>query len=312
MKLLKEQVMTISSAYVFDIKRFAVHDGQGLRTTVFFKGCPLRCKWCQNPEGLSFNVRPIYFEKTCIHCRLCEKAAYKNQMIYKDRPYFNLEFNGDFDNLIQDCPSASIRYDASLYTIDELLEKILDDKVFYQDNGGVTFSGGEPFSQGEFLINILKSCKEKGIHTAIESSFYAPIDLVKEALPYLDQIYADCKVYDDSLHRQIVGVSNKRILDNIEYMLKSEHRDKVTIRTPLIPSMNATKENIADISKFLSNCYGDVKYELLNYNPLASSKYSLVDLEFELDKKIKPFTAFELNEFYDVVIHNGIKNLIKE
>ncbi|MCD7839489.1 MAG: 4Fe-4S cluster-binding domain-containing protein, partial [Erysipelotrichaceae bacterium] len=118
MKSLNEQLMTTSSALVFDIKRFAVHDGAGLRTTVFFKGCPLRCKWCQNPEGLSPKQRPIYFENSCIHCHRCKDYAYDNQMTYQNnRPYFNLNYQGNFDNLIHYCPSNAIRYDSQPYTI---------------------------------------------------------------------------------------------------------------------------------------------------------------------------------------------------
>lgn len=310
MKLLKEQLMKTSRAYVFDIKRFAIHDGDGLRTTIFFKGCPLRCKWCQNPEGLSTKPRPIYFENSCIHCQLCKKEALENQIEYTDRPVFNLNFTNGFDNLIKICPSGAIRYDSTPYTVEELLDKILADKIFFRENGGVTFSGGEPFLQKDFLIDILKRCKEAGLHTAIESSFYAPLELVKRALPYLDRIYADLKIFDEQDHIRYTKVSNQQILSNIDYMLSSEHKNKVIIRTPLIPDITATKENIEQISKYLYSLNSDVHYELLNYNPLASSKYSLVDMEYEL-VDAKPLKNEQLQEFYSIVNKNGIKNLLK-
>lgn len=305
--------MKTSKALVFDIKRFAIHDGHGLRTTVFFKGCPLRCRWCQNPEGLSPIKRPIYFEKSCIHCHRCEMIAQKDQMTYQNnRPYFNLNYQGKFDNLIKACPSLAIRYDSQEYDIEELLQKIKEDKVFFRDNGGVTFSGGEPFMQGEFLIEILKRCKEESIHTAIETSLYAPLELIKQTLPYLDLIYVDLKIYDEIKHQEYTGVSSQLIKSHIKYILESKYKDKVIIRTPLIPSMSATDDNITSISQFLVNIYPEVKYELLNYNPLASSKYSLVDMEYGVDKQCQMFTKEQMQHFYDIVYQSGLKNLIIE
>ncbi|MEG0276379.1 MAG: glycyl-radical enzyme activating protein [Coprobacillus sp.] len=305
--------MKNSKAYVFDINRFATHDGHGIRTTIFFKGCPLRCKWCQNPEGLSTKQRPVYFEKNCIHCGLCEKAAYENQMTFDSgRPYFHLGYQGDFDNLIKACPSSAIQYDSQAYDIDELIEKVKQDEVFYKHGGGVTVSGGEPFMQGEFLIELLKRLKAEGIHTAIETSLYTSLELIQEALPYLDLIYADMKICDEQKHIEYTGVSFQTIQKHIKYILESKYKDKVIIRTPLIPSMSATDQNITAIARFLVSIYPEVKYELLNYNPLASSKYSLVDLEYGLDKQYKMYTDEQMNHYYNLVYQTGLKNLIKE
>lgn len=305
--------MKTSKALIFDIKRFAVHDGSGLRTTVFFKGCPLRCKWCQNPEGLSSKRRPVYFENNCIHCMKCKDFSLENQITYKnDRPYFNLEYKGGFENLVRMCPSAAIRYDSEEYDIDRLMEKIKEDKVFFRDDGGVTFSGGEPLMQREFLVEILKRCKEEGIHTAIETTMYASLDLIKKVLPYLDLIYIDLKVFDEGKHKEYTGVSSKMIKEHIQYILESEHKNKIIIRTPLIPTMTATDDNITDIANFLVKIYPEVKYELLNYNPLASSKYELVDLKYGVDKQYKMFNKQQMQHFYDLVYQTGLKNLIIE
>jgi len=305
--------MKIFKALIFDIKRFAVHDGTGLRTTVFFKGCPLRCKWCQNPEGLSPKKRPIYFKNSCIHCRRCEEFSLENQMTYQNnRPYFNLEYNGDFDNLVKYCPSGAIRYDSEEYDVESLIDKIKEDQVFFRDDGGVTFSGGEPLMQGEFLVEILKKCQEEGIHTAIETSMYASLEFVKKVLPYLDLIYIDLKVFDEEKHKALTGVSCKCIKDNIQYILESEYKNKVIIRTPLIPAMTATDDNITNIANFLVSIYPEVKYELLNYNPLASSKYELVDLEYGVDKRYKMFNKEQMQYFYNIVYQTGLKNLVIE
>ncbi|MEG0453378.1 MAG: glycyl-radical enzyme activating protein [Coprobacillus sp.] len=305
--------MKNSRAYVFDINRFATHDGHGIRTTIFFKGCPLRCKWCQNPEGLSSKQRPIYLEKTCIHCGLCQKASYENQMTYQDgRPYFNLGYQGNFDNLVKVCPASAIQYDSHAYTIDELVEKVKQDEVFYKHGGGVTVSGGEPFMQGEFLIELLKRLKDEGIHTAIETSLYTSLDLIQQALPYLDLVYADLKVFDENEHLEYTGVSFQTIKKHIQYILESQYKDRVIIRTPLIPTMSATDKNIAAISRFLVDIYPEVKYELLNYNPLASSKYSLVNLVYAIDKQYKMYDNEQMEHFYNLVYQAGLKNLIKE
>lgn len=166
--------------------------------------------------------------------------------------------------------------------------------------------------QGQFLVDILKRCKEEGIHTAIETTLYASLDLIKKVLPYLDLIYVDLKVFDENKHEELTNVSSKIIKKHIQYVLESEHKDKVIIRTPLIPSMTATDDNITNISNFLVNIYSKVKYELLNYNPLASSKYELVDLKYGVDKQYKMFNKKQMQHFYNIVYTTGLKNLIIE
>ena len=302
--------MRTSEAYVFDIKRFAVHDGDGLRTTVFFKGCPLRCKWCQNPEGLDVRRQPVYLKSQCIHCGRCAKAAKNGEVVWKDGPVLD-RTKTDFDAVIDACPSGAIRYDSKPYTVDELMERIKDDEVFFRHNGGVTFSGGEPFMQGKFLVDILKACKAGGISTAIESSFFADPELVKEAAPYLDRIFADVKILDGDGHEKATGRRNEKIRENIAWLLQSVHRDKVIIRTPLIPGYTATTENVGAIARWISSLYPDVKYELLNYNPLAESKYEMTGKVYGLPKH-KLYTKDQMGEFKKAATDNGIRNLIEE
>ncbi len=302
--------MKTSRALLFDIKRFALHDGEGIRTTLFFKGCPLKCKWCHNPEGLLPKRQPVFLSKKCVFCRFCEKHANENQMTFTSRPIFNLDYP-DFDNLVDICPASAIQYDSSYYTLDELIELIKEDKVFYRDNGGVTFSGGEPFFQGEFLSELAMKCKEAGISTAIETSLYTTKELIDKVIPFIDRIYIDLKIFDEDKHAFYTGVSSKVIKENIAYILTGPYKDNVIIRTPLIPSITASDENIASISKYIYDLYSDVKYELLNYNPLASSKYELVGLEYEL-KDAKRLNEEQMNHFYDIVYNSGIKHVIKE
>lgn len=295
------QVMTTSKALVFDIKRFAIHDGEGLRTTIFLKGCPLRCRWCQNPEGLDVQRAPMYMSSRCIHCQLCARFIQ-----YQDRPL--LEEGEAMDLAIADCPAEALRYDSTYYSVEELIEKIKEDAPFYKYGGGVTFSGGEPLLQWRVLVSLLKECQKAGIHTAIESSLYSTH--LQDVMPHLDFIYCDLKLYDAQKHLQATGVDHALILENIKTLLHSPMRERLIVRTPLIPGYTATDENIAAIAQFLVNEYPDVTYELLNYNPLASAKYEWTSFTYGLDPKTKALRQEEMEHFRLIVRKQGLKNVL--
>ena len=230
----------------------------------------------------------------------------------KDHPELNYTYFGTFDNLVKACPSGAITYDSVPYTKEELLEKILEDKVFYRESGGVTFSGGEPMAQGQFLIELLKLCKENGIHTAIETSLYVSAEILEQALPYLDQIYADMKFFNPEDHEKYTGQDNRIIRCNTKILLESDKKDCVTIRTPLIPGMTATETNIRAIASFISSIEPDVNYELLNYNDLAGAKYPMIGKSFGMPDNIKRFKAHEMKKYYKAALDGGVKNLITE
>ena len=238
---------------VFDIRRFSTHDGDGIRTTVFLKGCPLKCVWCQNPEGISIRKRPIYFENRCIHCKTCI-AKSKNQGVTmeNDQIHIHPNRNENWNTIIDWCPTGAIAMDSREMSVEMVMEEIRKDKSFYRyGNGGVTISGGEPLLQWKFTKELLKACKKEGIHTAIETSLYADQEVLKEILPYLDRIFADFKLATEKDHMHYTGVSNQKIKDNIRYLLETSNRDKVIIRTPMIPGMTATKDNIKEIAKLI-------------------------------------------------------------
>lgn len=314
MKLSPEQAMKASSGYVFDIKRFATHDGEGIRTTIFLKGCPLRCAWCQNPEGLYPYPQILYMETKCIHCGSCAAAAVKKGIcIAGGRLKLQREADEDWENLVEICPSGALRYDAKCCSVEEILHEIRKDSAFFHYGGGVTLSGGEPLLQSAFALEILKACKAEGIHTTLESSLYAPLKQLLQLLPYLDHIYADLKVFDSAVHKAYTGVENAQILENIRCLLSdSQLRDHVTIRTPLIPEMTARRENIAAIAKFLHTCYEAVHYEILNYNPLAKAKYEYLDMQYCFDENPKLYTKKEMESFYQIAKDQGIRNLVIE
>lgn len=296
---------------VFDIERFAVHDGQGIRTTVFLKGCPLRCRWCHNPEGLEVRRRPVFRKEKCMYCHHCQQSFDSiswNQE--RDRPVFSME-EDDFDQAVYDCPTNAITYDSKWISPQELVKQLEKDKPFFRDEGGVTFSGGEPLRQSEFLLDCLKLCRKKGIHTAIETSLCANPEAVKKAAPLLDQIFFDIKILDDKTHQAMTSASNLLILKNAAWLLESPYADRITARTPLIPGCTATKENIEAIADFIASHNPDVRYELLNFNPLASSKYELAGKDYTLDPTLKKFSPSQMEEFRNLARAKGVKNIIE-
>lgn len=298
---------------VFDIKRFSTHDGKGIRTTVFLKGCTLKCVWCQNPEGISIKKRPLYFQNKCIHCNTCVNLA-QNGGVYQENGNIKLDVTKeeDWETIVDECPAVALAMDSKEYSVDELLKEIMKDEVFFKYDGGVTLSGGEPLFQHEFAIELLRRLQENGIHTSMETALNVPTEVVGKALKYLDHLFADCKLIDSSQHQMYAGVSNELIKKNLEMLLTSDKRDQIVIRTPLIPGFTDSEENLAGIARFLSGIYPEVHYELLNYNPLAQAKYSMVDMEYCYEDNPKMFTDNQMRAFGKILTDNGIKNLILE
>lgn len=304
--------MTQSKTLIFDIKRFAIHDGDGLRTTVFLKGCPLKCQWCQNPEGISFKRQPLFIANECISCGRCADRARPDQMRFEaGRPVLNYDYLGTFDNLIDACPALALRYDSQEYDVSRLMEALRSDQVFFKYGGGVTFSGGEPLAHPQFLKDVLEQCSKEKIHTALETTLFASGEVIEEIIPLVDQIYVDLKLFDDTEHLKYTGVSAKLIKANIEKLLQGPDRARVTIRTPLIPGITATTTNLEQICHFLTSLDFQVKYELLNYNYLAGAKYGRLNLEYPLDSKLNRFSNQQMEHFYGILSQNGIINIIK-
>lgn len=268
----------------------------------------MACKWCQNPEGMRSDRQPVWMEHHCIHCGECWKNAREGQMEWNNHsPVIHRDWKGSFDNLIQACPTGALRMDSRTYTVEELMTELKKDQVFYRYGGGVTFSGGEPFLQKEFLLSCLKECHQAGISTAVETALHVDGDAVKEALPYLDEIFADCKHMDSSIHKAFTGVNNELILENLRWLLKHA-KIPVTIRTPLIPGYNATPEVIASIAGFLAECSPTVHYELLNYNELAPAKYPMVERDYEPGIRHR-FNEAEMESFKEIALAQGLNNV---
>jgi pyruvate formate lyase activating enzyme len=297
--------MTGTAGAVFDIRRFSVHDGAGIRTTVFLKGCPLRCRWCQNPEGLETRFRPVWLSGACIHCGACTKtaAAVCPGSVLPELPELVWE------TVMDACPAKALVWDGRIMTADEVMAEVKKDAVFFAHGGGVTLSGGEPLAQSEFTLAILEASRRAGFHTAIETSLFAPAETVDAAADLCDTIIADCKFFDEKRHFDASGQSNALILENISRLLSGPHAPKTLIRTPLIPGFTADEENVAAISAFISGLYKDAAYELLNYNPLAAGKYPLTGRTYCFTENPKPFTMEEMFRFRSIAGKNGIIDL---
>lgn len=251
---------------IFDIQRFSVHDGPGIRTTVFMKGCPLRCRWCHNPEGLSTAPQLQYMEQECIHCGLC----------------------GDRSSLedAKKCPTGALKVRGQTISTDALLEEVLRDEAFYGEEGGVTFSGGECMLQADFVAEMLRLLKAKGISTAIDTSGGTDWRSFEKTPGYCDWYLYDVKLFDSKLHKEYTSGDNRQILANVKKL--SEAGQNLWIRVPVIPDVNDTEEEMTAIADFIAPLQNIQQVRLMPYHTLGKSKYQTLFLEcgYHTDKSV--------------------------
>lgn len=251
----------MKTATIFDIERNSYVDGPGIRTTVFFKGCNLRCAWCHNPESQSAKPQMMFYKNKCTGCGKCKEKCpnvlEKCELCGKCTLY---------------CPHDAREICGKEYTVDEAMREILKDKVFYENSGGgVTFSGGECMLQIDFLEEILKACKENGIHTAVDTAGHVPFEYFERILPYTALFLYDVKCFTEQLHIEGTGVSNKRILENLT-RLSRETSVELIVRIPLIPTFNDDINELQKIARFL-HPLRIRNVELLPYHPMGEHKY---------------------------------------
>ena len=268
---------------VANIQRFCMHDGPGVRTTVFLKGCPLKCFWCHNKETQSTRSQLLYYSKKCIMCGECLKCK-QNVHLFSDTHSLNRDLCTTCGECARFCPTNALEICGEDYSIDYLFEIIKRDEPFYRQNGGVTLSGGEPFAQAEDTLALLKICKENGINTAAETCGYFNSNILKRAVPLCDLFLWDIKDTDPKRHKENTGVDNELILKNL--YLADDMGAKILIRCILLNGVNTNAEhykNIAEIAGNLKNCvgveflpyhtYGDAKQLALGFASAASEKY---------------------------------------
>jgi len=253
------------NAVIFDIKEFAVHDGPGVRTTVFFKGCPLRCVWCHNPEGLSPEKQLMTKTSRCRQCGRCRTEC-------------THEACQPFGRCVYACPDALISVCGRDITADALYSRLMRDADFLRTGGGgITFSGGEPLMQHAFLRTMLKRFRESGVHTAVETSGFASAEIFRAVVSLTDYVIMDLKLADPALHKKYTGADNTCILANAAWLKSSGIRHE--FRTPLIPGITDTEENI----RALRAVSGGSPHEFLPYNTLAGAKYPMLAMEYPYD-----------------------------
>lgn len=252
---------------IFDIKEFSIHDGPGGRTTVFLKGCPLRCKWCHNPEGLKREPQIMKKHNLCVHCKMCEKGC-----AHKECEPFNV--------CVHACPNGCLTISGENIDSKILAEKLNKDKpLFDLTNGGITISGGEPLMQADFVCDVLDNLN--GIHTAIQTSGYADEETYKRVISKFDFVMQDIKLVRREEHIKYTGVSNEKILRNIEW-LKNSGKEFV-LRCPQIPGITDTKENVEAVKRLAKGH----EIEFLKYNNLAGAKYEMLGMKYELEQNMR-------------------------
>ena len=275
----------MKTGMVFDIQHFCVDDGPGIRTTVFMKGCPLRCIWCHNPEGLLREPQSSYDSDKCVDCRRCFMAcSHKAHQLQDGKHVIDRKLCVNCGECVDSCPVEALRIFGQEMTVSEVLEDVLKDKPFYDNSeGGVTLSGGEPLSQPEFAIALLAAACQAGLHTCIETSGFCPAEVMEQAAQYTDLFLFDIKETDPALHQEYTGVSNERILSNLQ--LLASRGAQVILRCPVIPDCNARKDHFQRVAE-LANELGNVQeIHLEPYHPFGLDKYDKVGLEAEYRSK---------------------------
>lgn len=257
----------MKQALITEIERYSIHDGPGIRTVVFLKGCPLHCAWCHNPECISFEKQELYYAEKCIGCGRCAEGCYSGARVVCGSPM----------------------------STDEVLDEVLRDRLYYGDNGGVTISGGEPLARRDFTLELLRACRAEGVGTAMESSMYR---YDGEILSELDVLMTDIKIFNSDAHKKYTGIGNTEILENIRAADKAGVR--MIIRTPVMVGVNDSLENIGATADFVRGLRNAVKYELLPYHPLGLSKATALGIEMQRFEAPSKERMEELKKYADV------------
>jgi pyruvate formate lyase activating enzyme len=295
----------MNTANIFNIQKFSVHDGPGIRTTVFFKGCPLKCMWCHNPESQNITTQILYDRDKCVLCGTCEKICPKKAIKIENNILTTDEAKCDCcGQCVIYCIQGARQIAGKEYTVDEVVKEVLKDRVFYEkSNGGVTLSGGEPLIHIDFVEELLKKLKDNNIHTAVDTCGAVSFDNLKRAARYTDVFLYDIKLMDDEKHLEFTGMSNKLILDNLKKL--SEIHKNINIRMPIIEGVNGNEEHIIETIRFIEGL-NISKVNLLPYHDIAKHKYKKLGKVYEDDRMSKPSNE-KMQKFKEMFENKGYK-----
>jgi len=292
--------------YIFDIQRCSINDGPGIRTTVFFKGCPLRCIWCDNPESQEQLPQLLYFESLCTRCGRCVEVCPSGAT--------RISLNGSIEidrglcqacgRCVEACLNEARVISGRTMMVEEVVEIVRKDELFYRNSGGgVTASGGEPTYQPDFLKELFRQCQSCGIHTTLDTCGYVRWEVMAEILDYVDLVYYDLKHMDAERHKELTGVDNELILDNARRI--SQSGKPIVIRIPLIPGCNDSEANIKAIAEFVTGIKV-VRVDIVPFHQLGSKKYERLGLIYKLGEA-KPYQEDEIQVFKDTLQSYGIE-----
>jgi pyruvate formate lyase activating enzyme len=289
---------------VFDIQRFSLHDGPGIRTIVFLKGCPLKCVWCSNPESQKFHREIMFSASKCIDCGTCMEVCPQNAIKEDNQDYrIDTELCDLCGKCCEECPTQALQLSGQHLSISDLVSEIEKDREFYESSGGgVTFSGGEPLGQPEFLKDILVACVERGIHTAVETCGYTKWENLENIIPHTDLFLYDLKHMDAATHEKMTGYDNRLILENLDKLSRTDAN--IIIRMPIIPGVNDSEKNLIDTAEFMKKRHLR-EIHLLPYHNFGENKYHMLGKDYDL-KDLNTLSDQDLAASKQLLEQNGL------
>ncbi len=292
------------SGLVTNIQRYSLQDGPSIRTTVFLKGCPLDCWWCHNPEGLAPEQEVVRVESRCLRCRECVRAC-PQDIARMNSETEDREACTHCGSCVRACPTGARQFAGLPMTVMDVLQEILKDSIFHDDSsGGVTFSGGEPLLQPEFLLALLRACRQAGIHTAVDTCGFVKESLLLQVAALADLILFDLKILDDARHRKFTGVSNQIILENLRELCR-KHAN-VWLRVPLLPGINDAPEELGAMAEFAVSLSAIRQVSLLPYHRTGVQKFRRFGRDYRLADTVPP-SAAEIQAASEVFGAHGLQ-----
>lgn len=285
---------------ISNIQKYSIQDGPGIRTTVFFKGCPLKCRWCSNPECWNKYPEIMFEQGLCVQCKTCMEICPQKAISFDEtdkKPSIDFKKCDLCMKCVENCPSGALKIVGEFMSVKDVMAEILSDQLFYRNSkGGATLSGGEVLFHSDFALEILKQCKNEHLHTTIDTSGYADWSVWEKLINYVDLVLLDIKHLDSKIHKEWTGVDNTKILENAPKIAKLT---KMWVRVPIIPGFNDTRDNIIETARFAFQI-GAEKLTLLGYHELGRIKFDGLDRDYSL-KGLSPLKGKRLEELKNFI-----------